>query len=171
MKNLIAAVSIFFIAANSHSLRAQAVQDFTHGVFVDNTAFATNPGNWSGKIVELRDIPFTGLKPTPAPVKNRVATANSSSSISNSPAPKTGNPNSPTPEGPGGGTSSSTIPICPTVTGYNSLPFAITPTFRPCLLMTNAVKKQLPTKSSKLILYVYCKNDGTLELKRVKRIN
>lgn len=159
------------VAANFQSAQAQAVQDFTHGVFVENSAFAANPANWSGKIVELRDIPFSGLKPTPAPVKNRIATENSSSAIENTPAPKTGSPISPTPEGPGGGTSNSTLPNCPAVTGYNSLPFAITPTFRPCILMTNAVKKQLPAKNSKLILYVYCKSDGTLELKRVKRIN
>jgi len=149
----------------------QAVQDFTHGVYVENSAFAANPSSWAGKIVELRNVPYAGSKPTPGPVKTKSATTNASSGVNNSVAPRNSTPVASTPAGPSGGTASSTVTTCESVTGYNSMPFAITGTYKPCILMTNAVKKQLPAKSSSLILYVYCKNDGTLELKRVKRIN
>lgn len=171
MKKIFAPIAIVSTLLISNSGYSQAVQDFTHGVYVENTAFAANPGNWSGKIVELRDIPYAGSKPTPAPVKTKTATANASNSVNNSSSPVSGAPIAPATAGPNGGTATSTIPTCESVAGYSSMPFAITPTFKPCILMTNAVKKQLPPKSSKLILYVYCKSDGSLELKRVKRIN
>ncbi|MFN5889366.1 MAG: hypothetical protein ACK448_03135 [Bacteroidota bacterium] len=171
MKKIFAPIAILSALLFCNNSNGQAVQDFTHGVYVENAAFAANPGNWSGKIVELRNIPFAGSKPTPAPVKSRTATANSSNPTNNTNSPNLNAPIAPANAGPSGGTATSTVTTCESVAGYNSMPFAITPTFKPCILMTNAVKKQLPTKSSKVILYVYCKSDGSLELKRIKRIN
>lgn len=171
MKKLFTSVLLVSAIVSSSSVFGQAMQDFTHGVYVDNSAFAANPSAWSGKVVELRNIPFAGSKPAPTSVKTRSATVNSNAAVTNPSSPKTGTPVASTPAGPSGGTSNSTLPNCDAVVGYNTLPFAITSTYRPCLVMTNAVKKQLPAKSSKLILYVYCKNDGSLELMRVKRIN
>ncbi len=171
MKKIFAPIAIAATLLVFNNCYSQAVQDFTHGVYVENATFAANPGNWSGKIVELRGIPFAGSKPTPAPVKTKTATANSSNPTNNTVAPRSNAPIAPASAGPSGGTATSNVPNCEIVAGYNSMPFAITPTFKPCILMTNAVKKQLPTKSSKVILYVYCKSDGSFELKRVKRIN
>lgn len=163
MKKFLFSVIVFCGIQFSH---AQAIQDFTHGIFVDNQAFVSNPNQWLGKVIELRNIPFVGTKPN----TNNVNRAQGNGPIgANQPIKDAetvfNQPASPTNNG-----STINLAHCPVIAGYTTQLFSVTPNQKVCFILTNAVAKQLPAKSSKLALYIYCKPDGTFEIKRIKRI-
>ncbi len=146
--------------------QAQAVQDFTHGIFVENQAFVSNPSQWLGKVIELRNIPYVGTKPSNVNT-NRAPLNNGP--VNNSQSPKESQTVFTQPTSPGGNTTLN-LSNCPNLDGYSTQIFSVTPNQKVCFILTSAVAKQLPARSSKLALYVYCKPDGTFEIKRVKRI-
>lgn len=146
--------------------QAQAIQDFTHGIYVDNQAFINNPSQWQGKVIELRNIPYVGTKPSN--VNTNRAPLNNGPVANTQPQKESqtvfSQPTSP------GGNNTINLSNCPNVEGYSKQVFSVTPTQKVCFILTAAVAKQLPARASKLALFVYCKPDGTFEIKRVKRI-
>lgn len=163
MKNIFL---LFLSLVSFKFINAQAVQDFTHGIYVENQAFVSNPSQWLGKVIELRNIPYVGTKPSNVN-SNRAPLNNGPVNSSQSPKePQTvfTQPSSP------GGNSTLNLSNCPSIDGYSTQIFSVTPTQKVCFVLTSAVAKQLPARSSKLAIFVFCKPDGTFEIKRVKRI-
>jgi len=169
MRIIISALSIFFIG---QGVSQAVVQDFTHGIIVDKTEFSNNPSKFKGKVVEIKNISYSPVqssviksKTSPvkkSPVEETINKAVSSNGVSDgsSAAPGTSPNKTNNPSG-----------NCPAAPGFISQLIPITANFGPCMLMSNDIKKQMPASSANINLFVYCKPDGTFEIKRIVKNN
>lgn len=168
-------LSLILIAIGGiSSSHAQAVQDFTHGIFVEKADFAKDPSKFIGKVVELKEIPFAPVKVvTPSKPKNNT------SPIQKTPVKQSGvNTNTPptdnsiaansTPASSPGTASNGGAMDCPAIKGFTAQIIHVTPTWGPCMSISNSVKNQFPKQACNIDMFVFCKPDGTFEIKRIR---
>lgn len=167
--------STLFIALLGISYgHAQAVQDFTHGIFVEKADFAKDPSKYLGKVVELKEIPYAPVKvitPNSKPKSGSpIQKTPVKQSGANTQAPST-TPNisaNSTPASSPGAANNGGAMDCPAIKGFTAQIIRVTPTWGPCMSISNTVKNQFPKQACNIDMFVFCRPDGTYEIKRVR---
>ena len=173
MKKLLFSTLFITILGISYS-HAQAVQDFTHGIYVEKADFAKDPSKYLGKVVELKEIPFAPVKVVTPTTKPKAASPIQKTPVkqsgANTQAPST-NSNisaSTTPASSPGAANNGSSMDCPAIKGFTAQIIHVTPTWGPCMSISNTVKNQFPKQACNIDMFVFCKPDGTYEIKRVR---